>query len=114
MKTSVQSAGVRREKQRIKQRRLEEWTHYHDLPRNLKGLVRQSVQSEWQCTKGIDDEAILNSLPLDLRRDIRTHLYKERVSNVSFSISSSSLAFLNPNSFTVSLTVTLCPGSPYK
>ncbi|XP_048501088.1 cyclic nucleotide-gated ion channel 18 [Beta vulgaris subsp. vulgaris] len=82
MQTSVQSAGARREKQRIKQRRLEEWTHYHDLPHDLKGLVRQSVQSEWQCTKGIDDEAILNSLPLDLRRDIRTHLYKERVCTI--------------------------------
>ncbi|KMT12155.1 hypothetical protein BVRB_5g101040 isoform C [Beta vulgaris subsp. vulgaris] len=82
MQTSVQSAGAKRDKQRIKQRRLEEWTHYHDFPHDLKRIVRQSVQSNWQCTKGIDDEAILNSLPLDLRRDIRIHLYKERISNI--------------------------------
>lgn len=66
-----------------KQRRLEEWTHYHNLPPHLKGLVRQTSITDWQGTKGIDDEAILNTLPQDLQHDIRTHLYKERVSNVS-------------------------------
>ncbi|KAL2902317.1 Cyclic nucleotide-gated ion channel 18 [Bienertia sinuspersici] len=72
---------ARREKQRLKQRKLEEWTHYHHLPPDLKALVRQSATTQWQDTKGIDDEAILNSLPHDLQRDIRTHLYKERVLN---------------------------------
>ncbi|KAL2902340.1 Cyclic nucleotide-gated ion channel 18 [Bienertia sinuspersici] len=81
MQTIVQSAGARRERQRLKQRKLEEWTHYHHLPSHLKGLVRQSATSEWQDTKGIDDEPILNSLPHDLQRDIRTHLYKDRVLN---------------------------------
>ncbi|XP_021748621.1 cyclic nucleotide-gated ion channel 18-like [Chenopodium quinoa] len=45
---------------------------YHQLPQPLK---KQAIQSEWSATRGVNDEAMLDSLPCDTRFEIRRHLY---------------------------------------
>ena len=79
----MQSVDEIEEQQMVRQRELEEWTNFHHLPLCLKKRVQQTVQSHLPATRGLDDEAMLDSLPLHLRFDIRKHMYMERVRNVS-------------------------------
>ncbi|KAE8729493.1 putative cyclic nucleotide-gated ion channel 15 [Hibiscus syriacus] len=40
----------------------------------LFALLIGNMQYKWLATRGVDEEALLKSLPLDLRRDIKRHL----------------------------------------
>ena len=55
------------------------------LPHELKQNVRRYDQYKWVATRGVDEEAILKSLPMDLRRDIKRHLCLDLVRQVGFS-----------------------------
>ncbi|KAL2893635.1 Cyclic nucleotide-gated ion channel 18 [Bienertia sinuspersici] len=77
MQTALQCTEVKEDRQRTRQRMVEEWMKYHQLPQPLKKKVTQAIQSEWSATRGIHDETILDSLPWDTRSDIRRHLYLE-------------------------------------
>jgi cyclic nucleotide gated channel len=56
--------------------------HRH-LPPELQERVRRFVQYKWLATRGVDEEAILKSLPVDLRRQIQRHLCLDIVRRVS-------------------------------
>lgn len=73
-KTSLQSMTVRIEEWRLKRRDTEEWMRHRQLPEDLQERVRRFVQYKWLATRGVDEEFILQSLPLDLRREIQRHL----------------------------------------
>lgn len=47
---------------------------HRQLPPELQNRVRRFVQYKWLATRGVDEESILRSLPLDLRRQIKRHL----------------------------------------
>lgn len=47
---------------------------HRQLPFDLQERVRRFVQYKWLATRGVDEETILRSLPLDLRREIQRHL----------------------------------------
>ena len=47
---------------------------HRQLPPELQERVRKFIQYYWLSTRGVDEETILRSLPLDLRREIRRHL----------------------------------------
>ncbi|KAL5723296.1 hypothetical protein ACHQM5_006711 [Ranunculus cassubicifolius] len=47
---------------------------HRQLPEILQERVRRFVQYKWLATRGVDEDKILRSLPLDLRRDIQSHL----------------------------------------
>lgn len=66
--------SVRVEEWRVKRRDTEEWMRHRQLPPELQERVRQFVQYKWLATRGVDEEFILHSLPLDLRREIQRHL----------------------------------------
>lgn len=72
---------------RIRKRDTEEWMRHRQLPQNLQERVRRFVQYKWLATRGVDEEAILLSLPLDLRREIQHHLCLSLVRRVCFSLS---------------------------
>lgn len=55
--------------------------HRH-FPPDLKDRVRRFVQYKWLATRGVDEEAILSSLPLDLRRQIQRHICSKYVLKV--------------------------------
>jgi len=84
MQTYLQSLTVRLEEMRIKRRDSEQWMHHRSLPQNLRERVRRYDQYKWLETRGVDEENIVQSLPKDLRRDIKRHLCLNLVRRVSF------------------------------
>lgn len=56
---------------------------HRQLPLHLQERVRRFVQYKWIATRGVDEESILRSLPLDLRRQIQRHLSLALVRRVS-------------------------------
>ncbi|XP_024978579.1 cyclic nucleotide-gated ion channel 18-like [Cynara cardunculus var. scolymus] len=84
MQTYLQSMTVRLEEWRIKKRDTEEWMRHRQLPPDLQDRVRRFVQYKWLATRGVDEESILQSLPIDLRREIQRHLCLNLVRRVPF------------------------------
>ncbi|XP_020696148.1 cyclic nucleotide-gated ion channel 18-like [Dendrobium catenatum] len=84
MQTYLQSITVRLEEWRVKRRDIEEWMRHRQLPPDLQERVRRFVQYKWLATRGVDEDSILVSLPLDLRREIRRHLCLALVRRVPF------------------------------
>ncbi|XP_042054705.1 cyclic nucleotide-gated ion channel 17-like [Salvia splendens] len=84
MQTYLQSLTVRLEEWRLKRRDTEEWMRHRQLPEDLRKRVRRYVQYKWLATRGVDEEAILHGLPVDLSRDIQRHLCLDLVRRVPF------------------------------
>ncbi|KAL9454898.1 hypothetical protein AB3S75_010328 [Citrus x aurantiifolia] len=84
MQTYFQSMSVRIEEWRIKRRDTEEWMRHRQLPPDLQERVHQFVQYKWLATRGVNEESILRSLPVDLRREIQRHLCIALVRRVPF------------------------------
>ncbi|ERN05914.1 hypothetical protein AMTR_s00006p00268380 [Amborella trichopoda] len=82
--TFLQSTTMRLEEWRVKRRDTEEWMRHRQLPQELQERVRRFVQYKWMATRGVDEESVLRSLPLDLRRDIQSHLCLDLVRRVPF------------------------------
>jgi len=61
--------------------------NHRQLPPELQQRVRRFVQYKWLATRGVDEEAILLALPLDLRRQIQRHLCLDIVRRVSIFLS---------------------------
>lgn len=76
---------VRIEEWRVKRRDTEEWMRHRQLPENLQERVLRFVQYKWLATRGVDEDTILKSLPLDLRREIQRHLCISLVRRVCIS-----------------------------
>lgn len=74
---------VRLEEWRVRKRDTEEWMRHRQLPPELRERVRRFVQYKWLATRGVNEESILQSLPLDLRREIQQHLCLNLVRRVS-------------------------------
>ncbi|MFQ6666917.1 hypothetical protein Gotur_033106 [Gossypium turneri] len=74
MQTYLQSLTIRLEEMRIKRRDSEQWMHHRMLPQELRERVRRYDQYKWLETRGVDEENLVQSLPKDLRRDIKRHL----------------------------------------
>lgn len=84
MQTYLQSLTVRLEEWRLRRRDTEEWMKHRQLPEELRKRVRRFVQYKWVATRGVHEDAILQSLPSDLRRDIQRHLCLDLVRRVPF------------------------------
>ncbi|RAL52567.1 hypothetical protein DM860_017261 [Cuscuta australis] len=84
MQTYLQSLTVRLEEWRIRRRDTEEWMRHRQLPADLQRRVRQFEQYKWLATRGVKEETILESLPLDIRREIKRHLCLNLVRRVPF------------------------------
>ncbi|KAL3524399.1 hypothetical protein ACH5RR_017233 [Cinchona calisaya] len=74
MQTYLQSTTLRLEEMRVKRHDLEHWMSNRLLPENLRVRIRKHEQYKWQETRGVDEENLIQSLPKDLRRDIKRHL----------------------------------------
>ncbi|CAI9298284.1 unnamed protein product [Lactuca saligna] len=74
MQTYLQSLTIRLEEMRIKRRDSEQWMHHRLLPDDLQERVRRYDQYKWLETRGVDEENLVQTLPKDLRRDIKRHL----------------------------------------
>jgi cyclic nucleotide gated channel len=67
---------------RVKRRDTEQWMKHRQLPHELVERVRRFDQYKWVATRGVDEEVLVQSLPLDLRRDIKRHLCLDLVRRV--------------------------------
>lgn len=74
LQTYLQSLTLRLEEMRVKRRDSEQWMHHRLLPQELRERVRRYDQYKWLETRGVDEESLVQSLPNDLRRDIKRHL----------------------------------------
>lgn len=86
LKNYLQSTTARLDEWRVRRRDTEEWMRHRQLPQELQERVRRFVQYKWLTTRGVDEEAILRALPLDLRRQIQRHLCLALVRRVSHHI----------------------------
>ncbi|XP_042510471.1 protein CNGC15b [Macadamia integrifolia] len=82
MQTYLQSTTIRLEEWRIRRTDTEQWMRHRQLPQELRQCVRRYEQYKWIATRGVDEEALLKGLPLDLRRDIKRHLCLDLVRRV--------------------------------
>ncbi|XP_072986887.1 protein CNGC15c isoform X2 [Typha latifolia] len=82
MQSYLQSTMIRLEEWRIKRTDTEQWMHHRQLPPELQQCVRRYHQYRWVATRGVDEEALLEGLPKDLRRDIKRHLCVDLVRRV--------------------------------
>ncbi|KAG6556786.1 hypothetical protein Mapa_001732 [Marchantia paleacea] len=78
----LSSVGIRLDEMRVKRRDTEEWMNHRQLPGVLRNRVRRYDQYKWLETQGVDEQALLRSLPNDLRRDIKRHLCLDLVKRV--------------------------------
>ncbi|XAR59737.1 hypothetical protein NMG60_11015689 [Bertholletia excelsa] len=74
MQRYLQSVTARLEAWRIKRTDTEQWMHHRQLPQELRQSVRKYGQFKWVAIQGVDEEALLSSLPGDLQREIKRHL----------------------------------------
>lgn len=58
----------------MKRRDSEQWMHHRLLPQELRERVRRYDQYKWLETRGVDEQSLVQTLPKDLRRDIKRHL----------------------------------------
>ncbi|KAI9087393.1 hypothetical protein K1719_030713 [Acacia pycnantha] len=72
---SVQAPGRRRLEMSLRLRDVKQWMSRGRLPYNLRRRVIEAERHNWAATKGVNIEMLLESLPDDLQRDIRRHLF---------------------------------------
>lgn len=84
MQTYLQSLTLRLEEMRVKRRDSEQWMRHRNLPQDIVQRVRRYDQYKWVATRGVNEEVLVQSLPSDLRRDIKRHLCLNLVRNVPF------------------------------
>ncbi|KAF0931800.1 hypothetical protein E2562_005772 [Oryza meyeriana var. granulata] len=79
---NMQATMVRLEEWRTKRTDMERWMNHRQIPQPLKQCVRRYHQYKWLATRGVDEEALLEDLPMDIRRDIKRHLCLDLVRRV--------------------------------
>ncbi|KAG8043655.1 hypothetical protein GUJ93_ZPchr0458g22802 [Zizania palustris] len=74
MQAYLQSVAIRLEEMRVKKHDAEQWMHHRALPPQIRERVRRHERYRWLETRGVDEENLIQTLPKDLRRDIKRHL----------------------------------------
>ncbi|XP_021748859.1 cyclic nucleotide-gated ion channel 1-like isoform X2 [Chenopodium quinoa] len=68
------SIGGLEEDRRRKKLAVEQWMSRRLLPGDLKERIRRHHEYVWQETRGVSEESVIDSLPRDLRMDIKRYL----------------------------------------
>ncbi|KAL5749273.1 hypothetical protein ACOSP7_023876 [Xanthoceras sorbifolium] len=82
MQIYLQSDTIRSEEMKLKVREIEQWMSFRKLSENLQRQVKKYQQHVWRETKGVDVENLLNNLPKELRRNIKSQLCLEILKKV--------------------------------
>ncbi|XP_013631018.1 PREDICTED: probable cyclic nucleotide-gated ion channel 12 isoform X2 [Brassica oleracea var. oleracea] len=78
----LQSTTIRLDEMEEKKRDTEKWMSNRMLPEYLKERIRRYENYKWRKTRGIEEEALLHSLPKDLRLETKRHLYLTLLNSV--------------------------------
>ncbi|XP_077153611.1 voltage-gated inwardly rectifying potassium channel KCNH3 isoform X2 [Ranitomeya variabilis] len=84
----IQRLYARRFLYHSRTRDLRDYIRIHGIPKPLKQRMLEYVQTTWAMNNGIDTNALLRSLPDELRADIAMHLNKELLQMPLFSLAS--------------------------
>lgn len=82
MQTYLQSLTVRLEEMRLQRRDMEQWMQHRQLPQEIRERVHNYEQYKWLETRGVKEKELVETLPKDLRRDIKRHLCLNLVKGV--------------------------------
>ncbi|XP_010031969.2 protein CNGC15b [Eucalyptus grandis] len=82
MQRYLHSTTIRIDQWMIQRTDTEQWMHHRHLPPKLRQSVRMYDQYKWAATRGVDEEALLRDLPMDLHREIKRHLCFDLVRRV--------------------------------
>ncbi|KAK1429388.1 hypothetical protein QVD17_11597 [Tagetes erecta] len=82
MQQYLESRTKRLEEYRVKRMDTEQWMHHRHLPHELRERIRKHDLNKWITTRGVDEEEILQALPLDIRRNIKRYVCVELVRRV--------------------------------
>ncbi|MCO5548986.1 hypothetical protein L7F22_002451 [Adiantum nelumboides] len=82
MQTYLQSLTVRLEEMRLQRRDMEQWMQHRQLPQEIRDRVHKYEQYKWLETRGVKEKDLVETLPKDLRRDIKRHLCLNLVKGV--------------------------------
>ncbi|XP_021663281.2 protein CNGC15b-like isoform X1 [Hevea brasiliensis] len=82
MQRYLQSTTKRLEEWKIKRADTEQWMHQRHLPIELRQSVRNYDQYKWLATRGVDEENIIQTIPVDLQRKVKRHLCFDLVRRV--------------------------------
>jgi len=55
---------------------------YRKLPENIKERIRKYEDYKWQETRSTEEEALLRSLPKDIRLETKHHFYMKLLKRV--------------------------------
>mgnify|MGYP000591965469 CR=1 FL=1 len=61
---------------------MDQWMQHRQLPPELRERVHSYEQYKWLETRGVKEKELVESLPKDLRRDIKRHLCLKLVKGV--------------------------------
>ncbi|EFH62754.1 hypothetical protein ARALYDRAFT_315184 [Arabidopsis lyrata subsp. lyrata] len=78
----LQSSTTRVDEMEEKKRDTEKWMSYRVIPQYLKERIRRFEDYKWRETKGTEEEALLRSLPKDLRLETKRYLYLDMLKRV--------------------------------
>lgn len=76
MQNFLQGLGRRRLEKSLRRRDVEEWMSHRRLPKEIRRKVQASENYNWEVTRGVDEEMLMENFSEDLQRDIRRHLFK--------------------------------------
>ncbi|KAI3809362.1 hypothetical protein L1987_25334 [Smallanthus sonchifolius] len=79
METYLESRTERLEEYRIQQMDTEEYINHRQLPHEMKERIRKHNLYKWIKYRNVEEETIMDALPLDVRRDIKHHICIELV-----------------------------------
>ncbi|XP_010506649.1 PREDICTED: probable cyclic nucleotide-gated ion channel 12 [Camelina sativa] len=78
----LQSSTTRVDEMKEKKRDTEKWMSSRVLPEYLKERIRRYEDYKWRETRGTEEEALLRSLPKDLRLETKRYLYLNMLKRV--------------------------------
>lgn len=78
----LQSTTIRVDEWEEKKRDTEKWMSYRKLPENIKERIRKYEDYKWQETRSTEEEALLRSLPKDIRLKTKHHFYMKLLKRV--------------------------------
>ncbi|KAJ4897873.1 hypothetical protein Rs2_24667 [Raphanus sativus] len=59
----------------LRRRDVDQWMNHRRFPEDIRKRVRTSERLNWNATKGVNEELLVENMPDDLQIDIRRHLF---------------------------------------
>lgn len=71
--------------QKIKQmwEEIKQWQHFKDISNEVQDQIRKDKRNNWEETKGVDIDNLVNNLPKDTGKKIKRDLGRKLLKNVS-------------------------------